>query len=288
MPYGAAYPIGAMMSCEKQHPSPLWAESINLWLDSLKAAGYSPNTISTRRCQMSALSRALEGDPRDVEGDDLLAHFAAKDWKPETRKGAKNACVSYFRWLKASGRSEADPSEFLPTVKRPEPHPRPCPDVVILAALRKATDGERLMLRLGAECGLRRFEIAKVHSRDVMRDLVGWSLVVVGKGDKQRIVPIGDDLALLIRSANGYLFPGRWSGHVESSYVGRHLSDLLGDGWTAHSLRHRYATTTYAATRDLLLVSKLLGHASVETTQRYIAMPDDRLRAAVEATRLAA
>lgn len=98
----------------------------------------------------------------------------------------------------------------------------------------------------------------------------------------------GDDLALLIRSANGYLFPGRWSGHVESSYVGRHLSDLLGDGWTAHSLRHRYATTTYAATRDLLLVSKLLGHASVETTQRYIAMPDDRLRAAVEATRLAA
>ena len=80
---------------------------------------------------MSALSRALEGDPRDVEGDDLLAHFAAKDWKPETRKGAKNACVSYFRWLKASGRSEADPSEFLPTVKRPEPHPSPCPDVVI-------------------------------------------------------------------------------------------------------------------------------------------------------------
>ena len=88
--------------------------------------------------------------------------------------------------------------------------------MVILTALRKATDSERLMLRLGAECGLRRFEIAKVHSRDVMRDLVGWSLVVVGKGDKQRIVPIGDDLALLIRSAHGYLFPGRWSGHAES------------------------------------------------------------------------
>ena len=86
--------------------------------------------------------------------DGLLAHFAGKEWKPETRKGAKNACVSYFRWLKASGRSEADPSEFLPTVKRPEQHPRPCPDVVILTALRKATDSDRLMLRLGAECGL--------------------------------------------------------------------------------------------------------------------------------------
>ena len=74
-----------------------------MWLDSLKAAGYSPNTLNTRRCQMSALSRALEGDPRDVEGDDLLAHFAGKEWKPETRKGAKNACVSYFRWLRVSG-----------------------------------------------------------------------------------------------------------------------------------------------------------------------------------------
>ncbi|MDU2646031.1 MAG: hypothetical protein E7C65_09450, partial [Bifidobacterium longum] len=66
-----------------------------MWLDSLKAAGYSPNTLNTRRCQMSALSRALEGDPRDVEGDDLLAHFAGKEWKPETRKGAKNACVVF-------------------------------------------------------------------------------------------------------------------------------------------------------------------------------------------------
>ena len=47
-----------------------------MWLDSLKAAGYSTNTLNTRRCQMSALSRALGGDPRDVEGDDLLAHFA--------------------------------------------------------------------------------------------------------------------------------------------------------------------------------------------------------------------
>lgn len=54
-----------------------------MWLDSLKAAGYSTNTLNTRRCQMSALSRALEGDPRDVEGDDLLAHFAAKSSTPD-------------------------------------------------------------------------------------------------------------------------------------------------------------------------------------------------------------
>ena len=56
------------------------------------------------------------------------------------------------------------------------------------------------MLRLGAECGLRRGEIARVHSDDVMDDLLGRSLVVRGKGDKQRIVPLPDDLADEINS----------------------------------------------------------------------------------------
>lgn len=120
-----------------------------------------------------------------------------------------------------------------------------------------------------------------------MRDLIGWSLVVVGKGDVQRLVPLEDDLAAEIMAYGGWVFPGRWSGHVEASYVGKHLSALLGDGWTAHSLRHRYATVTYEATHDLLLVSKLLGHASLETTQRYVAMPDDRLRAGMARVRLA-
>lgn len=83
----------------------------------------------------------------------------------------------------------------------------------------------------------------------------------------------------MVVACGGYLFPGRWSGHVEASYVGKHITRLLPDGWSAHSLRHRYATRTYESTHDLYLVSKLLGHSSVETTQIYVAMPDSRLRA---------
>lgn len=130
--------------------------------------------------------------------------------------------------------------------------------------------------------------IGRVSSGDVVDDLVGRSLVVNGKGDKQRIVPLPDDLADLISACDGYVFPGRFGGHVEESYIGDRLSSLLGDGWTAHSLRHRYATATWQATHDLLLVSKLLGHASVETTQVYVAMPDERLRAGMAAVRLSA
>lgn len=276
-----------------REPAPGWRESVSKWLDSLKAATYSDGTLTTRRCQITQLSHELGGCPQDVEADDLVDYFAARSWKPETRKSARNACVSFFRWLKVTDRADDDPSEALPSVRRPQAHPRPCPDVVVLKALANADHEEKLMIRLAAEAGLRRCEIAKVKAGDLMRDLVGWSLIVVGKGDRQRIVPLGDDLADSIRIAasghdGGYVFEGRWGGHVCTTYVGKRLSKLLGDGWTGHSLRHRYATVTYGATHDLLLVSKLLGHESVETTQRYVAMPDDRLRAAVKAVALGA
>ena len=52
-------------------------------------------------------------------------------------------------------------------------------------------------------------------------------------------------------------------------------------GWTAHTLRHRFATRTYAAARDLVAVQELLGHAKPETTRLYIETPPDSLRAAV-------
>ena len=126
-----------------------------------------------------------------------------------------------------------------------------------------------------------------MHSRDVMDDLLGKSLIITGKGDKQRIVPLPDDLADYIEHCGGWLLPGRWNGHVEQSYVNRHISRLLPDGWGCHSLRHRYATKTYEQTHDLFLVARLLGHSSVETTQIYVAMPDSRLRSALDAVRLA-
>ncbi|MFR1605793.1 MAG: tyrosine-type recombinase/integrase [Bifidobacterium pseudocatenulatum] len=52
-------------------------------------------------------------------------------------------------------------------------------------------------------------------------------------------------------------------------------------------MRHRFATTAYAATHDLFVVAELLGHESVETTEHYVAMPDGRLREATAAVRLA-
>lgn len=264
-----------------------WRESINGWTDTLKAAGLSAQTIKSRRYKMIHLSWLLmPSGPKDVTTEQIVQAFARQQWKPETRKAYRNTISSFFRWLHKSGRRSDDPSLDVPRVKKPHAHPRPCPDRYIAAAMEMATTSERLMIRLGAECGLRRGEIARVHSDDVVADSAGRSLIVRGKGDKQRIVPLPDDLAGIIMDARGYLFPGRFGGHVEESYIGDHISRLLPDGYAAHTLRHRFATTAYAATHDLFVVAELLGHESVETTEHYVAMPDGRLREATAAVRL--
>lgn len=264
-----------------------WRKSINGWTDTLRAAGLSAQTIKSRRYKMVHLATLLmPSGPEDVTTEQIVQAFARQQWKPETRKAYRNTISSFFRWLHKSGRRSDDPSLDVPRVKKPHAHPRPCPDRYIAAAMKMATTSERLMIRLGAECGLRRGEIARVHSDDVVADSAGRSLIVRGKGDKQRIVPLPDDLAGIIMDARGYLFPGRFGGHVEESYIGDHISRLLPDGYAAHTLRHRFATTAYAATHDLFVVAELLGHESVETTEHYVAMPDGRLREAMAAVRL--
>lgn len=264
-----------------------WRKSINGWTDTLRAAGLSAQTIKSRRYKMVHLATLLmPSGPEDVTTEQIVQAFARQQWKPETRKAYRNTISSFFRWLHKSGRRSDDPSLDVPRVKKPHAHPRPCPDRYIAAAMKMATTSERLMIRLGAECGLRRGEIARVHSDDVVADSAGRSLIVRGKGDKQRIVPLPDDLAGIIMDARGYLFPGRFGGHVEESYIGDHISRLLPDGYAAHTLRHRFATTAYAATHDLFVAAELLGHESVETTEHYVAMPDGRLREAMAAVRL--
>lgn len=89
----------------------------------------------------------------------------------------------------------------------------------------------------------------------------------------------GARLALL-RQAMG------WSNVQEAAEacedrVGKVLARLLGQGWSAHTLRHAAASRWYAVERDLRAVQELLGHSKPETTARYTAVPGDARRAAV-------
>lgn len=109
-------------------------------------------------------------------------------------------------------------------------------------------------------------------------------LRVLGKGGKVREVPVVHaGLLARLRGVEGYAFGNGRGGHLSPGHVSRLLSAAMPDGWTAHTLRHRMATVAYAGTRDLLAVGAVLGHSRPETTQRYVRLPDDALRAAMRA-----
>ena len=72
-----------------------------------------------------------------------------------------------------------------------------------------------------------------------------------------------------------------------SGHVGKIVSRLLPDGWTTHTLRHRFASAAYRADRDIRAVQDLLGHADVRTTQIYTAIPDHARRRACSAASVA-
>ena len=190
----------------------------------------------------------------------------------------------FYRWGVGSGRTEHDPAIPLPVVRAGAPRPRPCDDEVLAAAVRQAPERDVLMLRLSAECGLRRAEVAQVHTRDIITGTKRgqFSLVVHGKGGKERVVPLPDLLARqLLRRDRGFVFPGRINGHLSARWVGKVVGRWLDQGYTMHSLRHWFATVTYEETSDLLTLSEMLGHASPETTRRYVRLSDVRGRGLV-------
>lgn len=262
-----------------------WVDGLAAWRVVLLAAGRSPSTVSTRSDHVARASRALGGSPWSVTEADLLGWVSGQSWSTETRRSVYASLRSFWSWAVASGRCEVSPAAVLPAVRAGAALPRPTPERAYRAALRAADGRGRLILRLAAECGLRRAEISQVHARDLVEDLAGWSLVVHGKGGRLREVPMMDDLARTVRAqlmaTGGWLLPGDDDGHLSPRYVGILASRLLPDGWTLHTLRHRCASIAYAAERDLLGVQQLLGHASVATTQRYVRVPSDAVRRAV-------
>lgn len=261
--------------------SPTWPTTLDDWRSWLTAAGRPRTTIGLRCYQLRRFADD-HPDPWSVGTDQIIGWLASFDWSPESRRSYRSALRSFYGWAHATGRVEVDPTRLLPPISPSAPRPRPTPPPLIQDALGLADDRVRLMILLAARQGLRRGEIARIHSEDLMADLTGWSLLVHGKGNKQRLIPLHADVAALLRLLPpGWAFPGRDGGHLSPRWVGTLVRRLLPGPWTTHTLRHSFASRAYAGSRDLLAVSALLGHARAETTQRYVQLPDDAMRAAL-------
>lgn len=256
------------------------------WAAWLKLSGVSANTITLRRGHVRTLAkRSGTSLPDQVTFTLLVDLCSTPDWSKEHRRSVRTSLVNFFEWARMHGWHHHNPATELPRVAAAEPKPRPTPDDVWRDLLAAAGPRERLMARLAAEAGMRRSEVARCHRDDLVRDTEGWALVVHGKGDKQRVVPIGEGLAHEIRRwcERGFLFPGDVDGHLSEKHVGSLISELMPDGWTMHKLRHRYASRGYRKTRNLRAVQMALGHASVATTERYTLVTRDEVRLVSEA-----
>ena len=264
-----------------------WDELISEWITWSEVSGMSVETIRARRTQARHLSREVDCDPCDVSTDMLIVFFSRHEWKHQTMNAYRANLGSFFARLVSRGIMKTNPVDQMPKVRVERGLPRPCPEDGLAEALRKADKRTGLMVRLGAECGLRRSEIACVRGEDVTRSSSGWILQVHGKGRKDRYVPLSDDLAIaLTEHGDGWVFPSSHGEHLNPRYVSALLNRVLPAGFGPHSLRHRFASRVYAATGDILMVSTLLGHSSVSTTQIYCAIPDSGLRRAADAARL--
>lgn len=291
----------ALMRVTISGPPPLpvpcaWAKDIHDYLTMLTAGGKTTATAGTRRHHLGRIARAFGATPQHLTGEQLVAWFGAQThWSSETRRSYRNTARSFFDWAQKAGRIATNPADTLPAVKPSKPAPRPVPDTAYATALDRADPRTTAMLRLATEAGLRRAEVAQVHTDDVTYSMSGPQLLVHGKGNKARIVPITDELAEMIMAGapghtperaafgaeSGYLFPGDDDGHLSPRWVGTLCARALPGIWTMHKCRHRFAAKVYRGSRNLRALQVLLGHESVATTEIYTPVDDDEIRAAM-------
>lgn len=240
-----------------------------------------PGTIKQRQYALSRLRRWMEpADLLEATTDDLVT-FLDRHMGAEARACETSHLRGFFSWAHRAGLVDEDPSLDVVRPRVARRIPRPIPTEDLSRALDQAPDRIRPWLMLAAFCGLRAHEIAGLRREDVLDRREPPVIVVVdGKGGKQRVIPMPDELVddfrrwdvpargLLWRKRDGTNAPV--PPHLVSSYSNKFLHSI-GIGQTLHTLRHWYGTTIYQTTTDLRLTQELMGHSSPVTTAGYAA-----------------
>jgi integrase/recombinase XerD len=256
--------------------------------------------LLTRRSSASAAGRELVVDYLErLEAEGLSASSSAR---------RLSAMRQFHRFLCADGIRGDDPTRIVasPKARRGLPKILSIAEVDQLlslaeqeANLRASATREAGALRLYVlmellyATGLRVSELVGLKRSAVMRDTS--YLTVVGKGRKERIVPINDRARDAVKAYLPTLPPGQWlfpatgeSGHLTRQVFARDLKGLAAragigaERASPHVLRHAFASHLLAGGADLRVVQMLLGHADISTTQIYTHVLDEKLRTLVE------
>lgn len=267
-------------------PTPAaWADPLQRFTQWMRASDYPTSTQDKRHYHLRRFANTSRLAPFEATTEQLIDYLGAHAWSAQTKRSHRATLRAFYTWAYAAGHIRTDPASLLPIVRTTPGRPRPIPEHVLRQAMATAGERERLMIRLGAEASMRSCEICLVNVADIIGIPDAYSIVIHGKGNKIRVVPIDDGLAVNLtqrgrKNIGGWVFEGKIDGHLSNKRVIELLSDALPGEWAGHSLRHRYGTITYQGSKDIRSVQENMGHASVATTQIYTGIDDDQRRRA--------
>lgn len=192
----------------------------------------------------------------------------------------------FYRWLQEKGYMRDNPLALLELPKRLKPLPK----VLTVGEVSRLLNSDliplqdKVIVELLYACGLRVSELTGLNVKSV--DLAGGYLRVLGKGGKERLIPLGDVSIQVVRkylevttlSGDDPLFPNlAGEGALFKTPLNRReiwqrvkdMRPVLGRDVSPHTFRHSFATHLLENGADLRVVQELLGHSDIATTQIY-------------------
>ena len=275
----------------------------SLWLED----GLARNTLESYRRDLSQLARWLGRERRRtlleaVHADLLsyLAHRVGAHAKATTTSRLLSSVKRFYQYALRQGRIEADPSLNIDAPRLPRSLPKSLTeeDVEKLLAAPDADAPlglrDRTMLETLYASGLRVSELVTLKVSQVSQDM--GVVRIVGKGSKERLVPLGEEALSWIRrylresrpailgarAADALFVTSRGAGMTRQAFwhlLKRHAAQAgLDKPISPHTLRHAFATHLLNHGADLRVVQLLLGHSDISTTQIYTHVARERLK----------
>jgi integrase/recombinase XerD len=271
-----------------------------IWME----RGLAENTLISYRADLLKFSNWLKGRDLDLSNTrredvlDFLTSLAAAPPRSAARR--LSSLRRYFQWALREGQIERDPSVQIDSPRLGRPLPKSLTEAqveqLVLAPNLETALGirDRSMLETLYATGLRVSELVGVDIRNL--NLRQGVVRVRGKGDKERLVPLGEEaidwLETYIGSARAELLNGRG---VDALFVTRRGGPMTRQAFwylikryalvagintplSPHTLRHAFATHLLDHGADLRVVQMLLGHSDISTTQIYTHVARQRLQ----------
>ena len=271
-----------------------------LWLEE----GLSKNTLQAYRRDLTLFAQWLQATPLVAAQElHIQGYFAAQHAQTKATTANRRLTVfrRYFRWALREGLVQQDPTLKLDAAKQAPRIPKTLTEAQVEALLAAPDTSEalgvrdRTMLELMYASGLRVTELVTLKTFQV--GLNEGVLRVMGKGNKERLVPFGEEarswLQRYLQEARGAILAGQQTDDLFVTHRGEGMTRVMFwvivKKWaqvagitvplSPHTLRHAFATHLLNHGADLRVVQLLLGHADISTTTIYTHVARERLKA---------